>query len=240
MFDYFESQYDIIGHLRPLFARGVAYVRDGKVHIKGNDSWDVPWIYITPDGEAEEHTRKAVCFMCQEIKFKYWHFIPVRCHNCWKVVVRPRTLKELFDLHELQKELNLWSKAGIEDRPRTPHIYGGYFYNKTLKEARKCRAMVQEAVSSKINPDIPINIKRGCTEFEEKFQESKQWTIAPGVQEFEDYLDERIVLDIEKSPQPDFVILNVKRKWVERACEVGHDYLDFAGGRSISTLVTTY
>lgn len=242
MFDYFkDSPKDIIAHLRPLFQRGVACVRDGKVLINGEDSWDVPWIYITPEGGIEEeHNCRAICFMCAEIKFKGWSFIPIRCHSCWKVVVRPRTLKELFALHELQKEMGLWSKTGIEDRPKIPAVYGGYFYNDTLDKARQCKVVVEKRIAADISPDIPIYIKRGCTEYEEKFPEPRHWKIPPKQKEFEAYLDDRIILKARKAMQPDFVALNVKRKWVERAFELGQEYRTFTGGRELHELTTTY
>ena len=244
MFDYFEeAKHDIIGHLRPLFKKGALYVReDGKIGITGRNWSHIPWIYIVSKrGVEKEHNRKAVCFVSKDIKFKYYHFIPIGCHACWKVVVRPRTLKELFALHDLQKELGLWSKAGIEERSIVPAVYGGYFYNPTLDKARKCKIIVEKAVASEISSDIPIFVKRGCTEYEKLFPEPRHWKIPLGQKEFEAEMDDLLVMEVNMSPPPDYVVRNTKRQWVERAFEVGDEtYRLFTGGKALGQLVTTF
>jgi len=243
MFDYFgDAPKDIIGHLRPLFARGACYVReDGKIGIKGNNVWDVPWIHVMPKGgEIEARDRLALCFLSMDVKFRFYNFVPIRCHACWKVVVRPRTVKELFALHELQKELNLWSKAGIEERPFVPAIYGGYFYNDTIEEGHECKSIVAKAVASEISRDIPVFLKRGCTEYERVFPE-RGWRIPPGQKEFEAWMDDLLVLEVNKIQPPDFMELNAKRKWVERAFEIGDaTYLDFTHNRPLHPLPEAY
>lgn len=243
MFDYFEeAPKDIIGHLRPLFEKGACYVReDGKIGITGKNASRVPWIYITPEGGVEEeHNRKATCMVCMDIKFKYYKFVPIRCHACWKVVVRPRTLSELFALHELQKELGLWSKAGIEERPYVPANYSGYFYNDTLDKARQCKVVVERRIAADISPDIPIFIQRGCTEYEKVFPE-RSWRIPQGQKEFEAELDALLVVEVNRINPPDYVVRNTKRQWVEFAFQRGDaTYLEFTHNRPLHQLPETY
>jgi len=123
-----------------------------------------------------------------------------------------------------------------------PAVYGGYFYNDTLSDAQICEATVKKAVASKISPDIPIYVKRGCTEYEKEFPESKHWKIPPGQKEYEAELDDLLVLEVKRIDPPDYVVRNAKRKWVERAGELGHEYRQFTGGKTLPfiPLITTF
>ena len=227
-FDYFEeSAKDIIGHLRPLFAKGACYVReDTKIGVRGINIWDVPWVYTVPEKEP-------YCILSRQVVFPHYGWIPSRCHKCWKVVVRPRALKELFALYELQKQLDLPSKVGLEERPQIHEIYGGYFYNDTLDKARQCKVVVERRVAADISPDIPIFIQRGCSEYEDKFPDTTAWKISREQKDIETHLAKWLVLETKKADQSELVIRNVKRKWIERACEVGHEYRQFSGGRPL-------
>lgn len=236
MFNYFtESLKDVIGHLRPLFQRGACYVReDGKIGIKGKNVWDVPWVYTVPEEDRN-------CIIPKTVLFPYYGFIPSRCHKCWKVVVRPQTLSELFKLYELQKRLGLSSKVGIEDRPIVEGVYGGYFYNDSLEEGLACKIVVERLVSSEIGLNVSVILKRGCTEYEHKHPNPDTWRITEQQKETEADLADLLILETKKVIQTDYIIRNVKRKWVERACEVGDEtYREFTGGRSLYPSIKTY
>lgn len=236
MFDYFEeAPRDIIGHLRPLFKQGACYIReDLKIGLKGTNTWNVSWIY-TLFGEDRD------CIIPLQVLFPHYGFIPSRCHRCWKVVVRPRTLKELFALYELQAWLKLPSKVGVEERPYIHSTYGGYFYSNTLEDGLACKTRVEKAIAADISPDIPIILKRGCTEFEQKYPNPATWTITKEQEEVEADIAEWLVLETKKVDQSELVIRNVKRRWVELAYACGDEtYRDFTGGRPLYPAIKTY
>ena len=71
---------------------------------------------------------------------KKW--VPSKCMGCWKVVVRLKTLKQLFSLLQLQMRMGRPSKCGIEVRESVNGLYGGYFYNHSLEEGLECYSAV--------------------------------------------------------------------------------------------------
>ena len=68
-----------------------------------------PWVYT-------QQFKGLRCDINQAVFWEIYKHIPTQCRNCWKVVVRPRTLKELFDLYELQKDMGVPCKCGMEVR----------------------------------------------------------------------------------------------------------------------------
>ena len=131
---------------------------------------DTPWHHV-------KHLRDKKCGLDHNVKFSVFGYVPPRCLECWKVVVSPRTLKELFLLLEVQESLNRPSKCGIEIRNYTPRLYGGYFYNNSLEEGRFRYEEVRKAVDEHISPDVGVILKRACTEYEMTLGASPGWTM---------------------------------------------------------------
>jgi hypothetical protein len=129
---------------------------------------DVPWVYTRSDPRLN-------CTLWTEVHFKALDIFPEPCLNCWKVVVRPRTFKELIMLLEIQKEhTTRFCKCGIELRDYVHGNYGGYFYNHGMTEGLDCLDDVRGLVAEHISPDVPVVLKRYCTEFELKFGPSNE------------------------------------------------------------------
>ena len=158
-------------------------------------------------------------------------WVPSPCQDCYKVVVRPRTLTQLFILDGIQKSSGLASKCGIEVRPWVPPdiLYGGYFYNRSLGEGRNCYKIVRRLVDATIGYDIPVILKRGCTEMEMQRGPSDKWAIMPGQLEAERLVGQ--VVDVElKEEQPAVCRRHTVRMWLEFAWANGdetcHNYMD--------------
>ena len=161
--------FDVVPLIKPLLNRGYIVRKDGKISPAiRSKSVDAPWVYV-------RHKKDLPCSFCTEVLFNTFKIFPRSCLNCWKVVVRPRTVKELILLLELEENYtDRPCKCGIEKRPYVPALYGGYFYNGSKKEGLECLKDVRSLVSKHISPDIDVTLKRYCTEFELKFGPTTQ------------------------------------------------------------------
>ena len=109
---YYEdiSKRDVIRKMRPLLDNGQFFLRDdGKLSRESRLSHNTPWIH-------QKQARNRNCGL-YHIYYQQFGFIHSTCQECWKVVVRPRTLVELHKLLELQKAMDLPSTCGSEKRP---------------------------------------------------------------------------------------------------------------------------
>ena len=220
------NKYDIMTRLNELMGR--LYYLDatlGQFTSKLAVGWQTPWIHI-----KQACTKR--CNLDTGVKFEKFGFIAPRCLQCWKVVVMPRTLKELFQLLALERSLNRPSKCGIELRNYTPRHYGGYFYNNSLEEGRECYTEVREAVSDAISPDVTVILKRGCTEFEMSKGNAALWSITPEELEMDTIIEDRFVNNTPlASKQPDMVEAYVHKEWMKWAFSNGDKtYLEYNGG----------
>jgi hypothetical protein len=228
----FQTQMDIgiIAKMKPYFAKGEYRIRvsDGKIVGNYRTDPEVPWHYI-------KHSEWSRCHLWHNIFFDIFKMLPSECLNCYKVVVRPRTLKEHFALEELMYVLNRDSKLGIEIRPQVCGLYGAYFYNRGLDEGMERYKEVREAVSDIISPDIPVILKRGCTEFESSFGPSDKWDwlIREGQVAYEKVLDE--IFEIPRETHtPTYLVDYVHAKWIQWAHQNGDKtYLEFTGGKPL-------
>ena len=84
------------------------------------------------------------------------------CRECYKVVVRPKTIMDLLGILAIQIEMDIPAKCGLEIRERVHGDYGGYWYCRGLEHGRKVYKEVRELV-----PDhIDVSLKRYCSEYE--------------------------------------------------------------------------
>ena len=135
-------------------------IEDGKFVPKNiGSAYDVPWVYVKSDLRARCDIYHMVFHQIEKHVHSY-------CRECYKVVVRPRTVVELFDLYEIQRNLDVHSKCGIERRDSVFGLYGGYFYNRGKEEGLKSLKMVRELVTRELSEKTPVFLKRYCTEYE--------------------------------------------------------------------------
>jgi hypothetical protein len=237
MFDFFkELPRDHVSIQKERFIKGTSYIRDdGKIGLRSGIPFETDWIYHTDLVRG--------CFMKKEIWFKYYGFIPIRCQNCWKVVVKPRTVKETFQVLDVQRKLKdrMQSKVGRETRPYVEGHWGGYFYNDTKEEGFSCKKEVRKILYGAVSPDISVELKRGCTEMEQNFPDSSTWSLFPGQAEFEAELTDLIIQDVQPIYPPDFVVRNTKLEWIRWASRHGDmTYLEYTGGRHLLPPSKTY
>ena len=110
--------------------------------------------------------------------FNTFNAIPKFCFECFKVLIEPNNVVDLFKLYFVFDNLNLKNnntrKCMIELRSNISGSYKGYIYCSSLNEANEIRDQVDEIVKKKIEKNIPTNVKRGCSEFGISYPEYKK------------------------------------------------------------------
>ena len=215
---------DIIEVLKESLMSNGWYIsmENGKLSCKGRASHDPsrPWVYTNPDPERKCGIYTAICEGCK--------FITDACLNCWKVVVKPRTFFELMALYEAQKVfskgyegVDRFCKCGIETRDYVPQNYGGYFYCNSEAQGLERWQQVRDLVN-KINPKIPVTLKRYCTEFEMRLGPSDVYKQPPGAKDLEKKFYEFVDLTElnDNPPQPQDLINHIILSWMKHAWSI--------------------
>jgi hypothetical protein len=236
---------DILEHLRPLWEGGGFKLRaDGKLVGDPKTAIEGPWHYI-------KHRWEFDCFTWHHVIFEHIskrmiigkQFVPSGCLECFKVVIRPQTLKQLFALEKLQIAMDRPCKCGIEVRDTVHGLYGGYFYNLGLEEGLARYREVRGAVdlADYLGPQVPVILKRGCTEFELACGPSDQWETSPDQLKIENMVNQYLSKDDLVREQPQHVIWHLHRKWIEFAYAHGDStYAEFTDGKPLYPPVVTY
>ncbi len=101
--------------------------------------------------------------------FTEYNVIPEYCFGCYKILIEPTTVMELFKLLILLERIHLpdnnTRKCMVETRLECSGTYKGFVYVRDLEESRALCNSVSRAVAEEISPDIPVTLKRGCTEY---------------------------------------------------------------------------
>lgn len=230
---------DIIAGALKLFASGY-YIdpRTDKITTKLQRRIDHSWIHIKPESDEVKCTLHRLIFSC-------YNFVPTYCLDCWKVVVKPRTVEQLFDLYDLMTELDYPSKCGIEDkREWVSGLYGGYFYNRGKAQALSRKAEVKPLVEKRVGHDVSVYVKRFCTEFEIRLCPGKSGTYQQpqGIKQIEELayanFDDFMV---ENGLQPEFQKTHIKAEWLKFASKHGDKTAEKANNNdSFYPLAETY
>jgi hypothetical protein len=229
------QQKDVIGKLKPILERkGFRIFADGRWRRTHSAAWETPWIHQHND-EIQE------CELWHDLFFPIFKQVPTYCANCWKVVVMPRTVVELFDLYELQKEMERPCKCGIELRPTDDRRYGGYFYNWGKEAGEECRDAVRKAVSKSISPKVPVILKCSCTEYEIDCGPPAEWVPDEKQKLIENYIRKYVVPSNEKFYQYDYMQAYVMLRWLHHAAMTSDlTYKTFTNGENITFKAKTY
>lgn len=202
---------------------------DGKFYASLIESLNNPWhaFHIPEDNQCGYWHSLLHAFPSFKKQNKKW-FVPSYCQECWKVVVRPRTLKELFKLEELQEKCDMPCKCGIEERISVSGLYGGYFYSRSLEEGLECYGKVKKLMD--LNFDgIKVFLKRGCTEYEVGHGDSKKWMVTDTQKEGEQFIFDNIVPYPPLPPLDEKKLERIHKRWIVFAYTAGDStYLEFS------------
>lgn len=237
---------DVVDWLHPLLQRGWRWrYGDGKITNVSSYADEVPWHYIRFLGDDCWFSNHVVFDIIQQRVGEKW--VPSRCQECWKTVIYPKTLKQLFALEKVMmhdpRVKRHSCKCGIEARPITPRLYGGYAYAKSLEKGRLIFKDFRAAVDDHpdLGPDVKMILKRGCTEMEAACGPSDKWQITPKQKFIEDLVASKIAFEPNEALQSDHHLRHTHRLWIEWACANGDEtYKEYTGGKSIHGEYVTY
>lgn len=239
LYDKLSILAEILEKIEPLLQRGfLIWTLNGRLGVRTKAlSWNSPWVY------TELHPLLR-CDVDHGIIHQFFKFVPSKCRSCWKVVVRPRTVVELFDLYELQRALALPSKCGFEPRPTVHGLYGGYFYTRSYEEGQQRYKLIRNLVSEHLSPEISVILKRYCTEFEidDDSPPSDQLPeLTPRQKFIEEYLHATVENVIIATAQPDILMAYTMRRWIKEAYKNGDkSCLQLNNGKPLYRSLVTY
>jgi len=229
---------DVISPVGGLFGRGWTMNDDGIAKPFVDTALEVatPWIHPVPGHDKD-------CGLWHSIMFDEYHILPSPCMECWKVVVFPRTLKELFELTEFQFGCGRPCKCGIDVRSYTSKLYSGYFYNNSVEEGMECYHWLRKEMTDLFDEDFLVIYKRGCTEFELTFGPSNQWVIPEGQLDLEAEIFKLFNRYVTHNPpkQPSVMLPSIKLRWIQWAWQNADDtYKLYTNGEPLHRPPYTY
>lgn len=233
---------NLASRLDPLIRQGTWYWnlanRFTRLLPPGVDS-DSPWIFA------------HLGFRCQK-----WHkiffdllsqktMVHSHCHDCYKVVLYPRSFVEMLKVEEFQQINKNVSKLGMDIRDYTDHIWSAYWYCRGLDMAKDVYLRVSYFANSMLDTDEgapEVIIKRGCTEFEMALGDSSKWEITENQLEMEEWLDNHIsFIDFVRNFQCDIIKEKIHWSWIRWAHAHGDkSYLSMTGLIPLYIKPTTY
>ena len=141
-------------------------------------------------------------------------------------------MRELVALYELAEQVECPSKCGLDFyNHHSQDVYAGYFYLKSLEEARHTFRTIRTLADDnpKLGSDVPIVIKRGCSNYEAARGPSDKYTFMAELQDIEAYLKGKFRL---KKAEALTIAGTIYGTWVPFAYQIGDNtYLDFTNGK---------
>jgi len=224
-------QKNYFGKVRPLLDGGFEIIK-GKFTRKAvvPDS-DSPWIF-----HLNLNDKTLNCLKWHDTVFKFFGAIPKECFDCYKVVVRPKTVVDLIKLKDIQKNLpeDVQCKCGIEVREYVEAPYGGYFYCRGLEAGLNRLDEVRAMLTDKI--DGETYLKRACTEYEVKFGHSNKWVYDPAEAEYSEWIDANFDKQcfFQDVLVPDYIEQSIVSRWIDFAAFIGdQSYLELTDGEPL-------
>lgn len=126
-------------------------------------------IFRGVSADSWENQHPAACRR-HKIVFNKFKAIPKYCFDCIKISIKPRNVIELIKLMALFQRIELPNdntrKCLVETRTEIPGTYGGLIYIVGVEEAVNLFESFEKILKTEISGDIPISLKRGCSEYD--------------------------------------------------------------------------
>jgi len=203
---------------------------------------NVPWVYVRTQLAAN-------CHRYHQIFFRLYDHIHSYCRECYKVVVRPRTLLELMDWYEVQRCIVTHPcKLGIEVRDTVGALYGAYHYFRGKEAGQEGYREIRKLVDEHLSKNTLVLLKRYCTEFEIDDRKGhkpsdKTPDITSKELEWEQWVESCFAEhDGGSSHQyPEDLIASVMKRWIHFAYSNGDQtYKEFTDGGTLFPAYITY
>lgn len=218
---YDRDEHRIIDTLQHMASQGLLRTNDRGMYEAVTTSVDLSNLYLFT-GDAICDTG---CLFAFSILFKRFGLVPTICQRCWKVVIRCRTVFELFRVWDLFHTEKISGKAGIDEREFTKGLYVAFAYNYSRAQGQaswtRIVELLHDAIGGHFLSDFmqTVILKRGCTEMEQSVP-AGGWRESAAQAAFE-----RKVLSFlepcQKVAQPDWVIRHKLRRWCSKAYGIG-------------------
>tara|TARA_B100001109_G_scaffold248359_1_gene239086 strand:- start:407 stop:1672 length:1266 start_codon:yes stop_codon:yes gene_type:complete len=105
--------------------------------------------------------------------FKNFKIIPEFCFSCIKVTINLENVIDLIKLFIVFDNIllpnNNLRKCMIDLRSNSKSNYKGFIYCRSIKESEIVKSKLDEIIKSSISKDLSSKIKRGCSEFNNKY-----------------------------------------------------------------------
>jgi uncharacterized protein (DUF2164 family) len=185
-------------------------------------------------------------FPCTKLLFLFEHAygrsqVPSTCRICFKVKVKPRTVSELVAVYDATVHKPYPSKYQPDMYVTySQDLYGAYFYAEGLEAARA----IYRDVRATLDADerlraVPMEIKRGCTDYEMYCGPSDRYTFPEGLAEIEALLLDQITVTPAPAGRPARRL--ILAQWIQMAYRIGDEtYLELTGGRRLFPKTVTY
>ena len=172
----------------------------------------IPWIFINTN------VRHKFCSIWNSVYCGKFKLIPTHCRfSCWKTVIKPRNILELFECHDALKSLDLPSKIGIDVRDYTYGAYAGFIYADSLEQGKEYYQLARDRIDKK----IPIILKRGCTEME-RLRPSNTWdNVSLEEIRLEERLNDLFQFNEINFYQGGWLIQEIKERWIMHSIKIG-------------------
>ncbi len=163
---------EIEGTIRQTIRRGMVRYNSQTGKLEPRDmqgNYDSNWIFFS------NTTDRRDCYLYHTIFYNVFGLVPEFCRfRCWKVVTKPRNVRELIQFYQLMLAMPLTygfinplhGKCGIDTRSYTKDPYDGFIYTDSKEECYEKYKLVRDALDKYLDPAIPAVMKRACTEFE--------------------------------------------------------------------------
>ena len=166
---------DVLGPVAGILKPRPSWVNPyGKVHLFQKLVPGSPWLYASTETDRS-------CGLWHNIFFDFYKIVPQGCRSCWKTVWTGTTLDQLFRVAEIQGEMKLQAKCGVEIRPRSGKLgrYQAFWYPPLvdgLEGGREWyKKIADRFAKDKLVGGTDLILKRGCTEMEQLFSPSDAW-----------------------------------------------------------------
>jgi tetratricopeptide (TPR) repeat protein len=194
--DAYKSLIELLKTYRPQTAKShEIFVMDNLIRIKGkellrdiSDEEILSFVsvnlnslnggvynYKTPQSQIYRRNNKDLNCDRHLTLFEERDIIPEFCFGCFKVQIEPNSFIDLIKLaaifYKLDFDEDLTRKTMVELRPNIPGFYKGLVYCESLAQASDVKDTLDLALREVFDQGVKSKIKRGCSEYSEKFPE---------------------------------------------------------------------
>ncbi len=161
------------------------------------------------------------CFLLKDVLFDRLGVIPTFCmKRCWKIVIKVRSVAEIFALYGVMKAHAWPGKCGWDGRDYTFGTWVGFCYFGAREEAEEAFDGRVKAVRERI-PTAQLHLKRSCSEYELRAPSDSWNEHDPLADTLAEYLATWVDWDMTMHNQTDYHEARIKSYWIEKAYNMG-------------------